>query len=93
MIVSGSNACVLVVKEEEEGHVRLVAILPRTQEMLRPANGDSLFFLPRGFARRETVRRTLAAPGDELATVLDELARHLEELLCLVHCEGCVVCV
>ena len=36
------------------------------------------------------MRRTLAAPGDELAAVLDELARHLEELLCLVHCEGCV---
>lgn len=38
-------------------------------------------------------RRTLAAPGDELAAVLDELARHLQELLCLVHCEGCVCCV
>jgi hypothetical protein len=39
-------------------------------------------------------RRTLAAPGDELAAVLDELARHLEEFLGLVHCGGfvCVVC-
>lgn len=31
-------------------------------------------------------RRTLAAPGDELAAVLDELARHLEEFLGLIHC-------
>ena len=39
-----------------------------------------------GPARGRVIRRTLAAPGDELAAVLDELARHLEELLCLVHC-------
>jgi hypothetical protein len=39
-------------------------------------------------------KHTLAAPGDELAAVLDELARHLEEFLGLVHCGGfvCVVC-
>jgi hypothetical protein len=37
------------------------------------------------------MKRTLAAPGDELAAVLDELARHLEEFLGLVHC--CCVCV
>jgi hypothetical protein len=35
-------------------------------------------------------QRTLAAPGDELAAVLNELARHLEELLGLVHCDCCV---
>jgi len=35
----------------------------------------------------------LAAPGDELAAVLDELARHLEEFLGLVHCCWCVWCV
>lgn len=34
-------------------------------------------------------RRTLAAPGNELPAVLDELARHLEELLGLVHCGFC----
>ena len=48
-----------------------------------------------GFLSREEKRRgkhTLAAPGDELAAVLDELARHLEELLCLVHCGGCDMC-
>jgi hypothetical protein len=35
---------------------------------------------------------TLAAPGDELAAVLDELARHLEEFLGLVHCVCVCVC-
>ena len=39
------------------------------------------------------LRRTLAAPSDELAAVLDELARHLEEFLGLVHCCWCVWCV
>jgi hypothetical protein len=40
------------------------------------------------------MRRTLAAPSDELTAVLDELARHLEEFLGLVHCSWCVcVCV
>jgi hypothetical protein len=42
-------------------------------------------------AGRGDMKRTLAAPGDELAAVLDELARHLEEFLGLVHC--CCVCV
>lgn len=37
------------------------------------------------------MERTLAAPGDELAAVLDELARHLEEFLGLVHCVLCVL--
>ena len=49
-----------------------------------------------GFLSREEKRRgkhTLAAPGDELAAVLDELARHLEEFLGLVHCCWCVWCV
>ena len=44
-----------------------------------------------GTSKGRVMRRTLAAPGDELAAVLDELARHLEELLCLVHCDVCVV--
>ena len=39
------------------------------------------------------MKRTLAAPGDELAAVLDELARHFEEFLGLVHCECVWVCV
>jgi hypothetical protein len=29
--------------------------------------------------------RTLRAPCDELAAILEEVARHFEELLCLVH--------
>lgn len=40
----------------------------------------------RGVSRRGGRTRTLAAPSDELAAVLDELARHLEEFLGLVHC-------
>jgi hypothetical protein len=46
---------------------------------------------PLSMSREEKVylRRTLAAPGDELAAVLDELARHLEEFLGLVHCCWC----
>lgn len=32
--------------------------------------------------------RTLAAAGQETLPVLEKLSRDLEELLCLVHCEG-----
>lgn len=35
--------------------------------------------------------RTLAATGQEALTVLEEFSGHFEELLCLIHLEGCMV--
>ena len=63
-------------------HMSANSILSHTLSMSREVKG--------------CLRRTLAAPSDELAAVLDELARHLEEFLGLVHCcwyMWCVCCV
>jgi hypothetical protein len=68
----------------------MLAIVPGREEaasaIVRSNEGTGL--IAHGFISGR--RRTLAAPGDELAAVLNELARHLEELLGLVHCEDCV---
>jgi hypothetical protein len=58
-------------------------------------SANSILSHPLSMSREEKgyLSRTLAAPGDELAAVLDELARHLEEFLGLVHCCWSVWCV
>jgi len=38
------------------------------------------------------MERTFATPRDETAAVLEEFTRHLQELLCLIHCGSVCGC-